>query len=448
MVAGKGRNEEDDLTPVEAGLAAGAAIMALLALRIPIAVALAVVSISGILMIRGPRAALGSLGTMPYDFASHWTLSAVPLFLPMGGVAYHGGLTRSLYAAGRVWLGRLPGGLAIATSFASAGFAAASGSSVATTAAMGRLAIPEMMAQRYDPGLATSVVAAAGTLGALIPPSIAFVIYGWYAEEPIGELLVAGIIPGLLTALIYSLMIAGRCMISPDLAPRPEIRATWAENWQALIAVWPIPLLIFCVVGGIYSGLVTATEAASLGALSAILIVSLRGDMSWDVLRESMRDALLTTASIFFIAIGAVLLTRFLALAGITSYLASEFSASGISPLTIILMITAVYLILGMFLDPIGVMLLTLPILIPICRSAGMDLIWLGVIVVKYIEIGLITPPVGLQAFVVKSVVGDKVSLGRIFKGLSWFIAAEAVIMALLIGFPALSTWLPSTIGE
>lgn len=307
-------------------------VMVLLAIRVPIAVALGTVSIGGIAIMRGPDSALGALGTLPFDFAASWSLSAVPMFLLMGAIAFHTGLTGSLYAAARLWLNKLPGGLAVASNFAAAGFAAASGSSLATAAAMGRLAIPEMLKFGYDKALATGTIAAAGTLGALIPPSIAFVIYGWFTEQPIGKLLIAGLLPGLLTAFMYAGMIIIRCMINPSLAPKTKIEATSAEKWAALRQVWPLPLLILGVVGGIYGGLTTPSEAGAFGAFLALLIGFFQRRVNRINFTKSVSEALQTTASIFFIAIGAILLTRFLAIAGVPRFMATVVGDMQLEP--------------------------------------------------------------------------------------------------------------------
>ncbi|WEX09665.1 TRAP transporter large permease subunit [Chelativorans sp. AA-79] len=419
-------------------------LLVLLAVRVPIAISLALVSIGGIIALRGTRPAFGVLGSLPFDFAASWSLSAVPMFLLMGALASHTGMTRSLYQAARLWFNGLPGGLAVASNFASAGFAAASGSSLATAAAMGRLAIPEMLAFNYNKGLATATIAASGTLGAFIPPSIAFVLYGWYTQQPVGTLLVAGIVPGLLTAGLYSAMIILRCMHNPDLAPRADITVTWREKFAALTDIWPMPLLILCVVGGIFSGMTTATEAGAFGASFALLIALFSGRLSKRALYDSFTEAMRTTASLFFIAIGAILFTRFLAMSGLPLMMGDVVEAWNLGTLGVILIMIVVYLILGMFLDPLGIILLTLPIFLPMFKELDINLIWIGVLVVKMIEVGLLTPPVGMNAFIVKNIVGDRVPLSTIFAGLSWFLLCEVVIVGLLIAFPGLSLWLPN----
>ncbi|MDF2235004.1 TRAP transporter large permease [Albimonas sp. CAU 1670] len=429
-------------------LTALAALLVLFAIRVPIAVALGIVSFAGIAYVRGFDAAWGALKTAPYEFGAHWSLSAVPMFLLMGAAAFRGGLTASLFEAMRVWFGRLPGGLAIATNMASAVFAAASGSSVASSAAMARIAVPEMLKSNYSPALATGVVAAAGTLGALIPPSIIFVIFGWYTQTSIGTLLIAGIIPGLLTAGAYALLVLSIAVVKPEMAPRDTRVTSFGEKMRVLGTIWPVPVLIVAVIGSIYSGVATATEAAALGAVSAILLCLVRGTLTKQTLREMIGDTVGALGSIFFIALGASLLTRFLALSGFPAYMMMISQTAELSPLMIIMALVVVYLILGAFLDPIGIMLVTLPILLPLFRAADLDMIWMGVIIVKMIEIGMLTPPVGLNVFVVKAALGERVPLGTIFKGVSWFLMAEVVIMGLLIAFPQLSLWLPNLMAR
>lgn len=426
-------------------LAIGAMLL-LLALRVPLGVALGSVSLTGLFITHGPKAAMGALGDTPYDFVAHWSLAAIPMFLLMGAVAYHAGLTGSLLRAAKNWLNWLPGGLAIATTAASAGFAAACGSSIVSVAAMSRLAIPEMIKLGYDKGLAAGCVAAAGTLAALIPPSILMVIFGWMAEAPIGKLLIAGILPGLLTAVIYSAMIAVRCKLDPSLAPRSKESPSTKEKFESLAKTWPLIALMFGVIGGIYTGFATATEAAALGALLAFVVALLTGQLTRTVVRESFLDTLKSSASIFFIVIGAVLLTRFLALSGLPMFLAQEVKALDLAPTTLVLCVGAIYLVLGMFLETLGLLLLTLPILIPIFKLYNLDMVWMGVLVVKFIEIGMLTPPIGMHVFVIKTTVGSQVSVPVIFRGLFWFVIADLITIGLLIIFPAISTWLPSVI--
>lgn len=419
-------------------------ILVMLAVRIPIALTLLSVSFGGIYVLVGERAAIGSLKTIPYEFVAHWSLSAIPMFLLMGAVAFNAGIVSSIYKAARLWLAGLPGGLAIASNFACAGFAAASGSSVATASAMGRIAVPEMLRFGYNKGLATGVVAAAGTLGSLIPPSILMVLYGTFAEASISKLMIAGIIPGILTALVYALMIGIRCKISPELAPPVDIKPTWRERFAALSDVWPMPVLILGVIGGLYSGIVTATEAGALGAFLSLVIAAVYGRLNWQVIKKSVVDTLYGTAVIFFVSIGAVLLSRFIALSGIPFAMSDMAEAWGIEGYWLILFCGLVFLLLGMFLDPIGLLLIALPVFLPLIEKNGFDLIWFGILVIKFVEIGLITPPVGLSVYAIKGVVGDTVGLGTIFNGILWFLACEFLVVVLLVAFPAISLYLPN----
>lgn len=432
------------MEPVAVGAIGIVVLLALLALRMPIAVALAGVSVVGIGVIRGPNAAFAVLAEQPYNFIAHWSLSAVPMFLLMGSVAYHAGLTESLYKAARLWLSRLPGGLAVASTMACAGFAAASGSSIATSAAMGRIAIPEMLKYKYDPGLATGSVAVAGTLGSLIPPSILMVLYAIFAEVSVSSALMAGILPGILSALVFTALIVTRSALNPSLAPGISGTVTWSERFGALLENWPLPLLVLAVIGGMYSGIFTATEAAAGGALMAIVIAAVQRRLTITVFVESLVDALKGTATILFIAMGGFLLSRFMAFSGLPNYISDIVEHMSVHPLLFMIGISLIYICLGMFLDSIGIMLLTVPILIPVLDSFDMNLIWFGVILIKYLEIGLVTPPVGLNCFIIKSVVGDTVPLEKIFKGVLWFIAADIFTLSLLIIFPQISLFIPS----
>jgi C4-dicarboxylate transporter, DctM subunit len=427
-----------------------AAILVLIAARVPIGVSLGVVSIVGFSYLTNIYVALKVISDIPYLFASSWDLTAIPMFLLMGSIANNSGISSALFRAARLWFGRLPGGLAVAANMACAGFGAASGSSVAAAAAMARIATPEMIKAGYDKSLATGVVACGGTLAALIPPSILFVLYGIFAEVSISELLIAGIIPGLLTAAIYTAMIITRCSLNPDLAPKVSFEdksELWRERWRSLLDVWPLLVLVLGVIGGLYSGIVTPTEAGAAGALLALFIGLLQRRVNISNFLDSLTDAIGTTAQIFFIGMGAVIYTKFLALAGVGTVLTDLIGTWALNPVLLLIATSAIYLILGMFLDPLGIVLITIPILLPMFKALDLDLVWFGVIVVKYVEIGLLTPPVGFNVYVVKNVVGDSVPLHEIFRGCIWFLGCEAIIMTLLIAFPQLSLWLPRTMG-
>lgn len=432
------------MTPLMIGFTGIGVLFVLLALRVPIAVALGAVSLAGIGFIRGWDAVYGAARSMPYAFVAKWELSSIPMFLLMGSIAYYSGLTESLFRTMRLWFSWLPGGLAVATNFGCAGFAAASGSSMATAASMGRLTLPEMERYGYNPGLATGVVAAAGTLGSLIPPSIMLIIFGMMTETSIGKLFIAGILPGILTAVVYAAMIIARCSWNPDLAPPVKEEVTWGERFRALAHTWQLPVLILIVIVSLYSGIATTTEAAAVGAFAALVMAAMNRTLTFPVIKASVVEGLKSTATILFISFGAIFFSRFLTFAGLPQYMAGLAESMAHNPLLLLLFVGMIYLILGMFLDPIGLLLLTVPIFLPFFVAAGYEKVWMGIMVIKFIEIGLITPPVGLNAFVVKGIVGDKISLGTIFKGLTWFIGAEVVVVVLLTIFPDIIMVLPN----
>ena len=329
----------------------------LIALRVPIAVALGLVSFFGIMELTNMRAALGIITAVPFNFIGNWSFTAVPMFLLMGYVCTTSGMTQGLFKAMRVCLSRLPGGLAIASVGACSMFAAASGSSVATASAMARIAVPEMLRHKYDRGLATGVIAASGTLGSLIPPSILMVLYGVYAEVSIGKLFMAGFLPGLLSAALYILMIVARVKLTPDLAGKVEQHFTSQEKWEAIKEVWALPTLIIFVLGGIFAGFFTPTEAGAVGAFLATILAVFRGKFSRTNFIEALTATARGTGSIFIILIGTIFLTKFLALSGLPAWLASTMLSVSDSAVWIIVSVAIIYIILGMFVDSIGLLL-------------------------------------------------------------------------------------------
>ena len=431
------------MTDLQIGGAGIAVLVVLLLARVPVGIALGSVSLVGIWILLGSGPTLGIITAVPYELVAHWTLSSVPMFLLMGYVCFHANLTDGLFRVARLWLSGLPGGLAIASVGGAAGFSAVTGSSVACAAAMGRIAVPEMLKNNYDKGLAAGSVAAAGTIGSLIPPSILLLIFGIFAEVPIGKLFIGGFLPGLLTATMFAAMIVLRVKLQPSIAPAFREEANWRIRFAALLDTWPVILLVLGVFGGLFGGLFTPTEAGAVGAVLSIVIAAAKRSLTWAKLGEAIIEAMHSTAAIFIIAIGANLLTRFLAFAGVSDFLASFVISEGISELALILGISVVYLILGMFLDPLGIMLLTLPIFLPVVESLQIDLIWFGILIIKYLEIGLITPPVGLNVFVIKGIVGDAIKTEVIFKGILWFVVADLITLSLLIAIPDIALLLP-----
>jgi C4-dicarboxylate transporter DctM subunit len=434
----------DDLTL--SGVVLGLLIVSML-FRVPVGVALGGLSFVGLWVMLGPGTAWGILTAVPYDFISHWTLSSVPMFLLMGYICYHSQLTDGLFRVARAWLSWMPGGLAVASVGAAAGFSAVTGSSLACAAAMGRIAIPEMLRSGYDKGLASGTVAVAGTIGSMIPPSILLLVYGIYAEVPISKLFIAGVLPGLLTALLYSLMIVVRVKINPELAPPAAEKVTWGDRFNSFRGTWPVITLIIGVFGGLFGGVFTPTEAGGIGSFLAFVIGFAQRALTLEKIKLAIMETLVTTGAIFIIAIGAILLTRFLALSGFTAFIAEVVIEGEVSQLALILGTMAVLLFLGCFLDPIGIMLLTLPVFLPAVEGLHINLIWYGILLTKLLEIGLITPPVGLNVFVVKGIVGNTIPIETIFKGILWFLVADLICVALLIAFPQISLFLPNLVN-
>ena len=431
------------MSDVSIGFTGLGILLLLLALRTPIGVALMSVSFTGLWVLMGWRVAWGSLGTLPYQFAANWVLSSVPMFLLLGFICYHTRLTEGLFAAARLWLGRLPGGLGVAAIAGSAGFAAVSGSSIACSATMGRIAVPEMVKGRYDPGFATGIVAVAGTIGALIPPSIIMILFGIVAQESIAALFLAGIAAGLITTLAYVILVIIRVRLNPSLAPPAEVTATGREKIAALRDTWPIVATMIGIFAGLFGGIFTPTEAGAVGAALATLVAVLKRSFTWARFRAAISETLMATGMLLFVAIGASLLTRFLALSGASDALSSVLIGTDVPFAVMMLGLVLVYLLLGMFLEPIGAMLLTLPIVLPVIDAYGMSVILFGVILTKLLEIGMLTPPVGMNVFVIKSVVGNLVPIQTIFRNVAIFIAVDLAIVALLLAVPALALWLP-----
>ena len=427
------------------GLIGIGVLLLLIGVRIHVAFALGIVGMCGYVVILGWRPTEGLMGLVPYSFIASFVLTTIPLFLLMGYMTFHAGLTTDIYRTARLWLSRVPGGLAIASVAGCAAFAAASGSSLATAAMMGKAAIPEMMRHRYHAGLATGAVAAAGTIGSLIPPSILLILYGAMTETSIGQLLIAGFIPGILSALIYMGMIWVRATLNKDLCPQVAETVTWGERFQSLKGTWGILALFLLVIGGIYLGLFTPTEAGGVGAFGAFLFAIIVGKLTWGTFKSSLSDTVRSTSQIFAIALGAVIFTKFMAVSDLPNVICEFILELKINAYLILAGMSLMYMFLGMFLDTIGVMLLTLPIVFPVIETLGFSPVWFGIIVIKYLEIGLITPPVGLNVYVIKGVVGDKIPLEEIFKGCGWFLAMDILTLVILIAFPQITLFLPET---
>jgi tripartite ATP-independent transporter DctM subunit len=427
-----------------------AAVFLLVLVRIPIAFAMGIVGMIGLAYQTNYTAAISMVGRLIIDTSQDYGLSVIPLFILMGLFVNKGGISRELYNVSNAFLGHFRGGLAMATIVACGGFAAICGSSLATAATMSKVAMPEMRKYGYEDSLSTASIAAGGTLGILIPPSVILVIYGLLTETSIGQLFVAGIIPGFLGILLYIVAVKITVVRNPAAGPAGP-RATWPERLNALSHVWAVLLLFGLVIGGLYGALnfwpinlaFSPTEAAGMGAAGAFLIALARGGISWSGMREVLEETTLTTASLFAVLIGAWIFSNFVNLAGLPEGLLAAVTALDMGPWVVMGLILLIYIALGCIFESMSMLLLTVPIFFPLVTSLGFDPVWFGIIVVVVTEISLITPPVGLNVFVLKSVVGD-VTTGTIFRGVTPFWMMDIVRLILLLVFPTLVLFLPS----
>ena len=425
------------------GLLGIAALLILLILRIPVAFAMFLVGFLGIWSLNGWKAAMGLLSSETFTLASNPELVIIPLFILMGNVATVTGMSRQLYNAAYAVIGQVRGGLASATVIGCGGFAALSGSSVASALTMGKVSLREMDRFNYDPRLSTGVVAAGGTLGILIPPSTGFVIYAILTEQSIGRLFLAGVLPGIVMLLAFILTITLICWVRPALGPAGPA-TTLAEKARALLGAVPIAVVIMLTIGGIYGGFFSPVEAAGVGAGLVILYGILTRSLTLTAFWSAAQDSIVTTATVMLILIAAHMINPFLALSHIPTVVGEFLKALDAGRIGTLLLILLVYLVLGCFLEGFAMLVLTLPIFFPVILELGIDPIWFGVLVVLTLEMGLISPPVGLNVFIVKSV-APQVELGQIFRGVLPFWLAMVVTLAILVAFPQIALILPDT---
>jgi C4-dicarboxylate transporter DctM subunit len=408
----------------------------------PVGFALGVAGFVGLLLVGGMESVSSILSTVPFRSAAHYTLSTLPMFILMAQFISASRIVDDIFVAAQRWLERLPGGLAIATIFASAGMAAMSGSSTASAATLSSIAVPQMLKHGYSSRVATGVVTVSGTLAIMIPPSIAFVIYGIITETSIGKLLIAGIIPGIISAAMFCLGIFLWGRFSPGVMPPSTSIYTWKERWVSLKPLWAFIVLSVTVVGSMYVGLATPTEAAAFGAFGAFLIPLFLRRMSGKDFRVSVVTAIRVTTMIFTIIIGAMIFGYFLTLTQATQNLITFLGELQVSPMTVMGCVVILYLFLGCIMDQVAIQLITLPLTFPLVTSLGYNPIWFGVIVTKLAEIGMVTPPVGMNAYVVSAT--TKTPLDVVFRGTSMLLTMDCITLALLLAFPSLSTYLPS----
>jgi C4-dicarboxylate transporter DctM subunit len=422
--------------------AIGMAILFLLIFfKLPIGVCMAIVGCAGVIYFAGLRAGLATLEQVPFSTIANYALASLPLFVVMGTFCHFGGVSEGLYSAINKIIGHWRGGLAMATVASCAGFAAVSASSLATVATIGKVALPEMKKYGYSDRLSTGSIAAGGTMGSLIPPSGMMIIYGIIVEVSIGRLFIAGIIPGILEAVFYMIVISALCSINPLTGPAGA-RTTFREKIASLKSLWSVILLFALVLGGIYFGIFSPTEAAGVGACGALLVVIINRRFSWQILKQSLIEAGSITAMVMVLMIGAHILVAFLAMSRLPFELASIIGGLQINPYFIMAAIMVIYIILGCIMDAMAMVLLTVPVLAPVVTALGFDLIWFGIIVVRATEIGAITPPIGINVFVMKDVAKD-IPMSTIFKGILPFFIADLFHVTLLIAFPEIALFLP-----
>ncbi len=422
-----------------------AAMLTLIFMRVPVAFAMAIVGLIGVGLLRNWPSAYAMAGAVVRESGFQYLLSVVPLFVLMGNFITQAQLSRELYTAAYAFLGHRRGGLAMSTVVACGGFGAVCGSSLATTATMSKVAYPEMRKLGYSPGLAAGPIAAGGSLGILIPPSVVMVVYAILTEQSIGKMFAAGILPGLIAIGFYLLAVQWTIWRNPESGP-PGEPMPWSERWRALRGVWGVLVLFAIVMGGIYGGVFSSTEAAGIGACGAFVFALLRGRLTWRVLSTVLVESARTTGMLFLVLIGALLFASFINFTSMPTDLQDWVRQFNLSPMTVILLICAIYIVLGCVLESMSMVLLTVPVFYPLVSHLGFDLIWFGIIVVVVTEISFITPPVGMNVLVLKSLLPD-VAMRTIYRGVTPFVAVDILRLGVLLAFPAISLILPRYLG-
>lgn len=417
------------------------AVFAMAFLRIPLAVAMAIAGVAGMGVMRGWQPAFASTSQVIFETGFHYVLSVIPLFVLMGNLVARAGMARELYTAANSFIGHRKGGLAMASIIASGGFGSICGSSIATAATMARVAYPEMKAHGYKDTLSTGAIASGGTLGILIPPSTILVIYGIITETDIGKLFIAGILPGLVAITCLCMGVVYVTWRDPAAGPRAE-KFTWAQRLAAIRGIWGVVVLFALVIGGIYGGVFTATEGAGVGAAGAFCFALMRGTLTPRVLMDILVESTRTTAMLFTILIAAMIFTNFINFTTMPGDLRDFVLQFSPHPVMVVVVMMGIYLALGMVMEELAIVLLTIPVFFPVITGLGFDPVWFGILIVTIVEIGLISPPVGLNLFVINSLL-PTVKLGTIYRGVWPFVMADVVRLGILIAFPAIALWLP-----
>jgi len=434
-----------DLSPDAVAVIGFLVLFGLMLLRVPVGMAMGLVGVSGYAYIAGPGPALKLIGQSSMRTVTDYTFGVIPMFMLMGAFVSVSGVSRELFRAANAFIGHMRGGLGVATVLACGGFAAICGSSVATAATFSSVAYPEMRRFGYPQSFSTGVIAAGGTLGAMLPPSTVLAVYAILTQQDIGKLFMAGIVPGLLAMVMYVITIMIIVRLRPDWLPRGE-QKSWGERFHGLKDVWAPLVLFMFVIGGLYGGFFTPTEAGGVGASGAFLLGVLRGKLDRAGIREALLSATRTSAAVFTVLIGALLFGYFLTITQVPQKLTEMLTGLGVGRYGVLAMIMVMYLVLGCLMDAMAMIILTVPIIYPVILQLGFDPIWFGVIIVMTVELGLIHPPVGMNVFVIKSVVKD-VSFTTIFKGVIPFVVTDLLRLVILISFPIIALWLPSKMG-
>lgn len=433
------------ISPELVGLIGVVLLLVLLAAGLPIGVGLILVGLGGLAFLISPEAALIKGGVVSFEVISKYELGVLPLFLLMAHLCFAAGASRDFFDVAAKFVGHRRGGLALASIGGCAGFGAISGSSLATVATVSSVALPEMRKAGYHPGFAAGALAAGGTLGSLIPPSGALIVFGIIAEQSIGKLFAASIVPGLSQAAFYLVTIVILCAVNPALGPA-TLRAPWAERLRSLRKIIDLVALVVFVLGGLMIGWFTPTEAASVGVVGALVLLAIRRRFTLATIGKAMRDTLQTAGMIYVVIIGALIFATFISVTGMTEMMSGAVTDFHASPVVAIIVMTLVLLVLGSFLDGVALMLLTTPIFLPIAVQLGYSPIWFGIFLVRTMEIGFVHPPLGLNIYVIQGLAKD-LSLGTIFRGIVPFLAADFLHLALLIAVPALALWLPAVVA-
>ncbi len=430
------------MSDIQVGILAVVLLFTMMILRTPVGVAMGISGFLGITMITGLNSAFSKLALTPFIHSASYVLAVIPLFLFMGELAYVSGVTQEAYYTVHRWVGHLPGGLAMATIGGCAGFAAVCGSSSATAVTMTSVSLPEMQARKYDNGLSLGSIAAGGTLGILIPPSAAFILYGIITEQSIGKLFLSGIIPGIILTALFMILIYLWVKRNPKLAPEGP-RASWHDRLISLKTTWAVVILFLVVMGGIYLGIFTPTEAAGVGVFVAFFIALLRGRITKESIVATLMNTLSITGMIFIMIIGAMLFNHMLVLSGLTNALADFVTGLPLPPDGILVAILLLYIVLGCLMDAFAMLLILVPILFPVILALGFDPIWFGTVTVIMVEMGLITPPIGLNVFIIAGTARD-VPMSSIYRGVIPFIIAIVICISILVAFPQIALFIPN----